>query len=328
MAVMNPPIFMQSQLHPSDRWRQADKATFGNRGGVVGAGLLVAQKSGGANMSVDVAEGFLVLPGTENGYQGVYLCETQGVTNKTVTTSDVTNARIDLVVARIRDSSYSGATDAFTLEVLAGTPAGSPAAPSVGAGSTWVLGVISVAANASSIIQANILDARLGGGGYVAQAGSAAALGGVISCTSSLRPSSPYAGMVIWETDTKLLRVYNGSAWETVGATAGTWTAMPLGNSWANFGGGNQVAQYRKLGDMVQLRGAIASGTFNTTITTLPSGFRPPANIWAAAGLLAGTGWGRINIGADGTVVVDNTTTGTPTNGYLSLTGIAFSTSS
>lgn len=37
----------------------------------------------------------------------------------------------------------------------------------------------------------------------------------VIVCTSSTRPSSPTEGMVIYETDTDLLRLYTGSVWRS-----------------------------------------------------------------------------------------------------------------
>lgn len=36
-----------------------------------------------------------------------------------------------------------------------------------------------------------------------------------IACTSSTRPASPQAGMVIYETDTDSFRYYTGSAWST-----------------------------------------------------------------------------------------------------------------
>lgn len=32
-------------------------------------------------------------------------------------------------------------------------------------------------------------------------------------CTSATRPSAPYVGQVIYETDTQLLKVWLGSAW-------------------------------------------------------------------------------------------------------------------
>jgi len=37
-------------------------------------------------------------------------------------------------------------------------------------------------------------------------------------CTSTTRPSAPYLGQVIYETDTQLLKVWLGSAW-SVGQT-------------------------------------------------------------------------------------------------------------
>lgn len=42
-------------------------------------------------------------------------------------------------------------------------------------------------------------------------------------CTSSTRPASPFEGQVIYETDTDLVSVYNGSAWKSIGrVTAST----------------------------------------------------------------------------------------------------------
>lgn len=38
-------------------------------------------------------------------------------------------------------------------------------------------------------------------------------------CTSSTRPASPYEGQTIYETDTDLVKSYNGSAWATIGPT-------------------------------------------------------------------------------------------------------------
>lgn len=35
-------------------------------------------------------------------------------------------------------------------------------------------------------------------------------------CTSSNRPANPFDGMMIYETDTNLVRIWNGSAWKTL----------------------------------------------------------------------------------------------------------------
>jgi hypothetical protein len=38
-------------------------------------------------------------------------------------------------------------------------------------------------------------------------------------CTSSTRPASPYEGQTIYETDTDLVKSYNGTSWVTIGPT-------------------------------------------------------------------------------------------------------------
>lgn len=55
------------------------------------------------------------------------------------------------------------------------------------------------------------------------------------------------------------------------------WTSPTLLNSWANIAGW-QAAQYRKVGDMVQIRFSIENGT-DFVLFNLPVGFRPPVNI-------------------------------------------------
>lgn len=86
---------------------------------------------------------------------------------------------------------------------------------------------------------------------------------------------------------------------DVVGRTA--WTAVTFQNSWVNFGSGYQAMEYRKVGDMVQLRGLIKSGTVSTDMFTLPTGFRPPAAIQLATAA-GGGGYGAYQIFADGRV--------------------------
>lgn len=58
------------------------------------------------------------------------------------------------------------------------------------------------------------------------------------------------------------------------GRTPTVWTGVVFQNGWATAGGW-QPGQYRKVGDVVQLRGNI-TGTAPATAFTLPTGFRPP----------------------------------------------------
>lgn len=222
MTVVSVASFIQANSHPAHgdrRWLEA----LAGRGGVIPktatfTDLKVSQRGAGANMSVDVAAGQCYVTGTESSTQGVYHCDNVGVENKTITASNPTNPRRDLIVARIKDVEYSGAANEFLLDVIAGTPAGSPADPTVPA-NCIVLARVAVAANATSITNANITDLR---NNYTAVTGSsvignqqkALAHGGVIPCLSTSRPTiAIYEGMHIYETDTQVLRVYNGTTW-------------------------------------------------------------------------------------------------------------------
>ncbi len=41
-------------------------------------------------------------------------------------------------------------------------------------------------------------------------------------CTSTTRPTAPYEGMMIYETDTDMVALWNGSAWRYIAATTPT----------------------------------------------------------------------------------------------------------
>jgi hypothetical protein len=68
------------------------------------------------------------------------------------------------------------------------------------------------------------------------------------------------------------------------------WTSVTFMNCWNNYAG--YVTQYRKVGDMVQVRGGAAGPAIGTTIYILPVGFRPPAVLqfpqasWSVVGVI------------------------------------------
>ena len=64
--------------------------------------------------------------------------------------------------------------------------------------------------------------------------------------------------------------------------TPSAWTDVSFQNSWVNYGLGEQNVQYRKIGDLVYLRGVMKSGTVGVAYPgfTLPTGFRPPKNVY------------------------------------------------
>ena len=62
--------------------------------------------------------------------------------------------------------------------------------------------------------------------------------------------------------------------WHTVGGGGGE---PPFIGAWVNEGAPWQVAQFRKEGDLVRLRGVVQSGSGD--IFTLPVRYRPPAGV-------------------------------------------------
>lgn len=171
MAVITPGYFLQEGSHPAQNMRQLVSALVGQDvetfvGGVSATGpghglvrsghLAVSEKSGTPNMSVDVAAGMALITGDQSLAQGVYVFTNDATVNLAIATADATNPRKDLVVAQVRDNDEdAGGNNDMRLAVVTGTPAGSPADPTVPDG-CLVLARVEVDALASSIVNADI----------------------------------------------------------------------------------------------------------------------------------------------------------------------------
>lgn len=89
----------------------------------------------------------------------------------------------------------------------------------------------------------------------------------VIVCTSGTRPSSPPEGMVVYETDTDLIRVWTGSAWGLLLDATGwtsytpTWTALSTNPV---LGNGQISGSYKQVGKTVHATGQILMGSTTT----------------------------------------------------------------
>lgn len=321
MAVQSTPLWVQAGSHPAEDMRRLVHGIFGGRGGIMkSTDLTVTQHAGTANMSVDVAEGRVIIPGTEATYQGVYYGEARGVTNLAISAANATNPRIDLVVARIRDAAYStGPSSSFALEVLTGTAAASPVEPAVPA-NCWVLARVYVAAAVTSILNAAITDYRLTFSGK-----GRAAVGITVTTAAAFPTVNVDVGAMGYATDTKELYAWNGAGWTLVASAPTSWTAPTLLSSWANFAG-YTPAGYRKVGDIVYLRGSLQKATTPTAgenILVLPSGYRPPyAGFYSAQG--ANEVAYRIDLATDGSVRFAAAPSGPIA--FLSLANIYFST--
>lgn len=87
-----------------------------------------------------------------------------------------------------------------------------------------------------------------------------------------------------------------------------TWTNATLLNGWVNMGAPMNVTQYRKIGDIVYLRGYVYGGSAGTNLFTLPVGFRPPATLAIPCSGWTGTARATIEhqVKADGSVFVSD----------------------
>ena len=104
------------------------------------------------------------------------------------------------------------------------------------------------------------------------------------------------------------------------------WIALPLN---ANFTplSGNTAPGYRKVGDVVQLRGAVSysTTTAGVAVTTLPAGYRPAASmIFLVLGNLAVARFDLASTGVLTFVRIEALTTGGNMN-FFTLAQISFS---
>jgi hypothetical protein len=207
MALLTP-IFLENDQtsQNAEELRNLTRAMFQYAGGV-GNGFLVTQRQAGANMSVDVyGPSNIIIEGTETPTQGFYALYNDAPVNLPIAAADGSNPRIDTVVVYIKDSYYSGTDDEAVLEVITGTPAGSPVAPdpaSLGYKNYHVLAHVSVPANDTTITNAQITDLR----------GHATAIAGIAYFNSNSAPPYQGTGQVLVQPDTQRLLLYNGTAY-------------------------------------------------------------------------------------------------------------------
>lgn len=218
MAEVNPPGFLQNagNTHTAEITREIMNVLTGGgqaaaiqraRGGVhpsLGAKLGVVQAAS-PNMTVDVGTGHALVPGTENAKQAVYSCFNDATKNVSIAASDPSLPRIDIIVAKVQDAFYSGATNAWSIVAVTGTAAGSPAIPSAPANSI-ILAQIAVGAGVTSIVNANITDRRF----YLAATGG---ITPVASQTERDALAGQFSGLPVWRADRESLEIKGASAW-------------------------------------------------------------------------------------------------------------------
>lgn len=158
MTLRTPPSWLQNGSHPAENDRLSMQAIFGTTG-IIGASSLAVTQNGTPGMSVLIASGWAAIVGTTQANMGVYTVYNDATSTAAIATANATNPRIDLVCLTVNDSYYTGSTNNVVVNVVTGTPASSPTVPATPDNSI-ALAQVYVAANATSITNANITDVR------------------------------------------------------------------------------------------------------------------------------------------------------------------------
>lgn len=159
MTVRTPPSWLQNGSHPAENDRLTTQALWATTGIINSASLLVTQNTP-PGLSVVVASGWAAIVGTTQANMGTYVTYNDASAVLSLNTANPTNPRIDLVCATVNDAYYTGSLNNVVLQVVAGTPAGSPVAPALPANSIS-LATVAVGAGATAITNANITDTRV-----------------------------------------------------------------------------------------------------------------------------------------------------------------------
>jgi len=305
MALHTPPSWLQNASHPAENDRLTTQALWATTGIIASASLAVTANSPAA-MNVYVADGWAAIVGTTQADMGTYVAYNDASVLLTITTSNPTNPRIDLICMTVNDSYYTGVTDNVVFQVIAGTPSATPVAPSLPANSIS-LATVSVAAGATAINTGNITDTRVSVttnlpiGDITGVTAGTGLTGGGTSGTVTLAIDSTVATL----TGTQTLTNKTLTSPSISGATLTTST---LTSPKINIGINAKTAAYTTLaGDDGQLITVTSSSTANVTLAA--SLYNTGAQV-----TIARMGTGAVSIVGDTgvTVVSTGATASTP----------------
>lgn len=225
MTALNPPTYLAAGTYSAryDRLMLASLLTPQHGTGALairpgvrpspgGAALAVSQRATPA-MFVTVAAGTCYIQ-SPSATGGSYICHNDAPVDVAISASHATLGRRDLVVARVYDAEISGTTNAWALEVVTGTAAGSPVTPATPSGAI-PLAVVQVNAGTSTITNSNITDSR----------SFTAAVGGTIPAPATAMPANPHTGMAVYDTTNAVPKWWNGAAWRSWADEGYTTTA-------------------------------------------------------------------------------------------------------
>jgi hypothetical protein len=201
------------QFDVGSRVIQAGTASANAVGGGVFPGGGAMAVSAGSGMAVVCAAGLCCVPNSTSALQGGYITGTMTSAALTLAAADPSNYRIDLVCVTVND--LGTASSNAEVQVVTGTPASSPSAPSLPANSISLAQVL-VAPGSSSVTTGSITDERA----YVV------APGGVLPiASSSAAPAAP-AWQLMYDLATNAVVQGTGTAGTTAPLTLLPWSPV------------------------------------------------------------------------------------------------------
>lgn len=286
MAAVTPPWAIQASSHPASAVRQSLQGIFGapvssfaggigavsgGAHGVIGTTDLTVSANGTPNMTVNVAVGLCSIRGTENTLQGVYgPCLNDATLSVAISASDPTNPRKDLIVAKIRDAQFSGASNDFSIVVVTGTAAASPADPTIPANAV-VLARVTVAAAATTITSGVITDLRTFSRSFLNAAVTPATVATAQGTTTTSYTDLATVGPTVTVTTGAAVLV-------TIGALFLSTSGQPTANMAFAVSGATTVAA----ADTQSAKWDLVGGSAAFSRTFYVSGLTPGSNVFTA----------------------------------------------
>jgi microcystin-dependent protein len=158
-VAIEDPLWLQGLDYEARLDRQVIEL-LGTEGIVTPTSFLVAPRSAGANMSVDVSAGRAIIQGDDETNQGRYLVRSTAVENVTLSAAPGSNSRIDAIILRVNDpNAGGGAGDNGVVAKVDGTPAASPSVPTIPS-TAILLATVLVPSGKASIVAGDITDVR------------------------------------------------------------------------------------------------------------------------------------------------------------------------
>lgn len=248
MTVLSPPTFVAGSCYEARSFRHMLNAAANGSPGIM-SGLTISSVSG---RNVTLAEGSCIVAGATFA-EGYYQVVVSAAETVTIAVGDPTLPRIDLIVARVKTTEYGDATSTATVEVVTGTAASTPVAPTPSFSRYLVLATVNVSAGMSSLTTTDVVPSRV-------RAGSATVPTGAIQMFAGSAAPSGYLicdGASVNRADYPALFTVIGT---TYGSASGTTFNLPDLRGRAPVGAGTGTGlTTRTLGSM--------GGAENVTLT-------------------------------------------------------------